>query len=317
MTYTVSCTKDTDKFTPYTTSELNDVSWSNEPMAASKFIAITTALKSTAYTSSFMSSNGLNATFNNQVLLQMPSNNYSLNGVNYTNSVHLKLTQLTHKGDYIRNLMSSCKLDMLYDSKSAFLTELFDNSNNALSYLSNSSYKLSLVNSSVSSEYKFIVGSTGLSSVSEINWRVADSSENGYLQTSTILLNGEPKQVYEVTSHQLNWISIAKPIVTTNKVNFNVVLAANNFTNKNTVVFAVFKDYNTVIKLLADHTNKMFVAQNLPMGNGVTLVSISYIDGQFYLGQQNILVSTATQYTIKPSLQPISLSNLNIFLDGL
>ncbi len=312
-----SCTKDTDKFTPYSTSEFNDVSWSASPISLAKSQAIIAALFKSPFTANFNSNSNVVYNFNNQIQLSLPGNSYTLNGVNYNGSINVSLQQLSSKGDFIRNLIPSCNADNLFSSKSALLLNLTDNLKNSLSLSSGTSYSISLADSSINNVY--LSGNAVTPSEGSVYWSVADSSSTGFLFPSNILMNNQTVLVNQITSKKLNWISFATPLQTGSLANSNIVLAAQNFTNKNTIVFAVFKDENIVLRLQPDYGKKVFLAQNLPIGSNIQLVSISYIDDKFYLGKQDIVVSNSLQYTINPypSLTSSSLAEVNNFLDGL
>ena len=312
-----SCTKDTDKFTPYSTSEFNDVSWSASSISQAKSQAIVAALYKSPYTANFNSNNNVVYNFNNQIQLSLPANSYTLNGANYNGSINVNLQQLSSKGDFIRNLIPSCNDNNLFSTKSSFLLNLTDNLKNSLSLSNVNSYTLSLVDSTQNNVY--LSGNAVTPSEGSIYWSVADSSTTGYLSPTNILMNNQTVLANQITSKKLNWISFATPMKTGNLANSNIVLAAQNFTNKNTIVFAVFKDENIVLRLQPDYSKKVFLAQNLPIGSNIELVSISYIDDKFYLGKQDIVVSNSPQYTINPypSLSSSSLAEVNNFLDGL
>ncbi len=308
-----SCTKSTDKFVPYST-EFNDTNWSPSAMDAAKSTIIITTLSKPLYTGSFSSSNNALLDFNNQIQLGLQGNTYLLNGVNYSGKVSVNLMQLSSKGDYIRNLISSCSSTNLFDTKSAFLLNLTDDSKNNLSIANGTSYTIDLVDTPLAQNYIYLSGSI---ETNNVTWALADSTNTGYLQANSILMNGQTQLSYEIISKKLSWINFAKPISASILVNSNVLLSTKNFTNKNTVVFAVLNDYNTVLKLQSDDVNKVFLAKNLPLGSSVKLVSISYIDGQFYIGKHDILVSTTPQYSLKPSIIPASIADVNTFLDSL
>jgi len=315
--FLASCTKSTEKFTPYSSAELNDVSWSATQMPLSKQQAIIAALSKPNFIDSFNSYNGDTLNVNNNLQVAFPGNSCLLNGLNYTGSVSTTLKQLITKGDFVRNLTSSCNSNNLYDSKGVFLLNLADNAANSLSLASGTQYDLSLADSNISQGYVYVSGSIISPNLDSINWKIADSFEVGYLTNSSILVNGVTKKAYKVKSKELSWINIATPIKKSAVASFNVALGVSNFTNKNTAVFAVFKDYNTVIKLKSDVASQTFVAENIPIGSNINLVSISYIDGQFYIGKQLITVSNIAQYSIKSSVSPVTISNVNSFLDAL
>ncbi len=115
--------------------------------------------------------------------------------------------------------------------------------------------------------------------------------------TSTLLVKG-----YEVVSKNLRWISADRFVDSTKpKTKITAVLPP-NFTNKNSVVFAVFANQKTVVGLDPDYPSRSFTAMNIPIGSKISLVSISKIGDDFYLGIKDINdVGTVTRYTVDPT----------------
>jgi hypothetical protein len=315
--FVVACTKSTDKFTPYATAEWNSTSWSNTGVSEAKAKQIIDILAKPNFTSSFNVVNGALIDVNSNLQVSLPGSSYLLNGNNYASgNVQVLLKQLLLKGDFIRNLIPSSSSSFLQETKGSFLIELSDNSKNSLSLAPNSLYSLRLIDSPTSQEYKYYLGNSSAFSEGGMQWNLADSISGGYLQLSNVMVQGVYKSVYEVVSKKLAWINIAKPIAVINAVDASVVLPQ-NFTNKTTFVFAVFADKNIVLQLSSDYSNKVFLGKNFPLGSYIKLISISLIDGQFYLGKQDIVVTNTSQYSLKPSTIPISTNDLSFFLDGL
>ncbi len=313
----VACSKNTDKFTPYSENELNDVNWSNTGVAEAKAAQIVGLLSKANFTANFNVNNGAELDVNNNIQLIMPVGSYLLNGNNYTNgNIKVSLKQILSKGDFIRNLMSTNSSDALQEAKGAFLLKLTDDNGNNLSLKQNAAFNLRLFDSVLSQNYQFYYGLASSYSEGNVHWNVADSIATGSLQTSQFFYQGTYKNALEVTSKNLNWINIAQPLSFTNYTSASVVMPQ-NFTNKTTFVFAVFNDKNVVITFSPDYNTKTFIAKKIPVGANMKLISISLIDNQFYLGSQDINITNSNQYSLKPSLTPITLSNLNIFLDGL
>lgn len=313
----LSCSKNTDKFTPYSTTELNDVSWSNAGVSEAKAVQIVGLLSKENFTTNFNVNNGADLSINNNVQLLMPNNSYLLNGSNYSNgNVKISLKQILTKGDFIRNLMSTSSVDDLQESKGAFLLKLNDDNGNDLTLKQNTEFYLRLFDSIPSQNCQYFSGTASSYNEGNVHWNIADSITTGSLQTSQFYYQGSYKSAYEIASKKLTWMNIAAPLFYTNYTTASIVMPQ-NFTNKTTFVFAIFNDKNVVMTLSPDFNTKTFVAKKIPVGANVKLVSISLIDNQFYLGSQDVIISNASQYSLKPSLTPITLSNLNIFLDGL
>lgn len=312
-----ACAKETDKFTPYSTSELSDLEWSSTGMSDTKSKTIVAALQKSVYTNSFNSNSGITTDFSSSLQLQLPAYSYTLNSTNFNGNINTKLVELSGKGDFIRNLIPNCNDNGLYDVKAVYQLKLTNNAGDILGIQSGMSYNIKLADVNTSTDYKFIDGVTTPVSDGSIIWSVADSIKTGYLMLDNAVINGQTQKVFNLTCKKQNWISVAKPINFSNIASSDIILSGTNFTNKNTVVFAVFNDYNTVLKLDANVTTKTFAAKNLPVGANITLVSVSYIDGQFYLGKQAITVSNVALYTIKPAATPVSVLTLSNYLDTL
>jgi hypothetical protein len=94
------------------------------------------------------------------VQVVLPSNSYLLNGNNYNNTTaNFSIKELLKKGDFIRNLASSTNSSSIQETKGAFLLNLTSDSGLSLSLTKNSSYYLRLIDSALSQDYKFFIGS--------------------------------------------------------------------------------------------------------------------------------------------------------------
>lgn len=93
--------------------------------------------------------------------------------------------------------------------------------------------------------------------------------------------------------------------VNTSTTRLNVLLPL-NCTNKNTVVYAVFNDYKTVVRLKSYPLGKSFSVGGIPTGTKITLVSITKIDDNFYLGTESVVTKDSTPFKITPTLSDLS-----------
>jgi hypothetical protein len=100
---------------------------------------------------------------------------------------------------------------------------------------------------------------------------------------------GRTNMGYEFTFPNLRWINCDYFRDTTNLTrNFAVRMTADTFTNQNTAVFAAFRDIRAVVKLWGDSASRTFTIpphyRGLPIGNVVTVVTVSKIGERYYLG---------------------------------
>lgn len=109
---------------------------------------------------------------------------------------------------------------------------------------------------------------------------------------------------YELVSKNLRWISACRYTDSTLPSTKITAVLPPNFTNKNTVVFAVFANQKTVVRLNDDFNSRSFAAYHIPIGAKITLVSLSLIGTDLYLGTKTINdVGTVTHYVIDQPVQ--------------
>lgn len=307
----ISCKKSTDEFVPYENSDFNDIEWSNEGMSSTRFKAITTALKLTTLEQNFEAQLTTTKDLSTTTSIKIPANACLLNNSVYTGMITAKLDEIKTKGDFIRNLLSNCNEHKIQESVAAFNLNLLSSQNQNLAINQNSKIDLSFNDGSfpgVGYNYHFINQNN--------SWELANSSTMGIMQIANTIINGNQVLSYQINTNTTGFMNISRDL------NFggygkNTIITPINFTNKNTVVFAVLKNYNTVIQLKPNVVSKTFEGNNLPLNEQVTFVALSYLDGKFYLGYKEEIVKNNIQVNIRTSLTNISIVSLNNYLNSL
>jgi hypothetical protein len=109
-------------------------------------------------------------------------------------------------------------------------------------------------------------------------------------------------QNYEIYTKRQRWISIATPFdlnITTPRVSVIADIAP-YFTNANTVAFTVFKDVRSVIAMKGNISTRKFMTGKLPVGKHVTVVVISKLGDDYYLGYESAVTQIpASNVTIQ------------------
>ncbi len=114
--------------------------------------------------------------------------------------------------------------------------------------------------------------------------------------------SGGSNNGYLITSNKIGWFGCANFLNSNpNKTRLNAFLPI-NFTNKNTVVYAVFNETKTIVRLKANPQGKSYGVAGIPVDSKVTLVSISKIDGLYYLGTSTTSATSSNPITITPHL---------------
>ena len=138
---------------------------------------------------------------------------------------------------------------------------------------------------------------------------------NGYITTWDSTSQGSANKAFQIYTRSANWISCSNLLDTSSgTTRLNVTLPL-NFTNKNSFVFAVFNNNNTAIRLATDFSTRSFYSLHVPLNSSITLLSISFIDNQFYFGTRSVTVTNANRFSVTPAKS--SISNIISVLDNL
>ena len=122
---------------------------------------------------------------------------------------------------------------------------------------------------------------------------------------------------YDVTIKNSGWVSLIVPGNGT--VSFNTKLSVYlpvNFTNKNTLIYAVKNGSNNVARVNADYSSRTFSLSNIPYNQNLTLITISKIDHKYYLGVVNTNFSSH-QNILNIVPQQVTIANIIDYLNSL
>jgi len=307
-----SCKKEySDSFYPNDSLSFNDTTWESSYTYSKGFVdSLTSFIRTTnnIYTDSIPVSGG-DLILNDSVQISFPSYAFldSASGsVISSGTINVVLTLLKNKGDFIRNVIPTESGDSPLESGGSFYIQL---SHNSKPVRMSSSYTVRFKDVSPNSAMSFFYGS--YKSDSSFTWVQSTDTSNKVSIWYDTLANPIG---YRVTTKQLQWINCDLFITATNLVRLNVLFPL-NYTNKNTMVFAVFKNTRSIIWLNPDYTTKSFYADNIPLGTSMTIVSVSLIDNNLYWGYKDVTVSSLDNITVYPS--QVSQSSINSFLNDL
>lgn len=183
----------------------------------------------------------------------------------------------------------------------------------------NSQVRIRIKDTAINNNMNFFTGAAVKYNADSIfSWSLAPNIGRVGMWKDTAVISGstQPKSLgYEFTTNRLHWIGCAYFTDSLQaKTRTNVTLPL-NYTNKNTVVFAVFKNKKTVISLLNDAATKTFFALNIPVNTQITLVSLTKINSDYYLGSKATNVTNSDPITVIPEKK--SLPQIEDFLDSL
>ncbi len=328
FTCLIACKKESsekERFNAYLNDDLNDTSWSNNNTLGSGFME--KIFESTAinpYLDSINAENNTTINLPGNIAIDFPKNGYQeMNGSNLTNgTIHIAAYSLSKKGDLIKFIQSTTHRGTLFENLGIFCIRAYkDNKELLLAKNSKITIRFSNNKNSAGQDIKLFTGVENptplLSNHHYFNFSWDEQKDGVEIKTYP---NGSPgnntSTGFEVTTNKLNWIGVGKPLENTNfSASFAVVLPL-NFTNKNTMVFAVLDETNTVAQLSSNFSGRAFTIDHFPSNKKFTLLSISKIGKDFYFDSRiNNVASNNAAYKLNPS--KVTLSYISSILDNL
>lgn len=127
---------------------------------------------------------------------------------------------------------------------------------------------------------------------------------------------GSVNSGYDLNAHMLRWVGAFRYIDSTQPRTKIFAYLPPNFTNKNTVVYAVFANQKIVVGLPDDFRSRTFAAGNIPLRSKIKIVTLSRLGTDLYLGEKEVNdVGSITTYKVEP--QKKSLSDILNYLNNL
>jgi len=229
-----------------------------------------------------------------------------------TGKVKVEYLYLKTKGDMVRNAKPAISNNRILISGGAFFLKVSSGGNN-YQLAENAKIKILYNNPSPDNAMRLFYGDTSVNSMDGFTWQLANDSSG-----VTTWRNEDSSGVttgYQLLSKKFGWINCDKFADTSVTRTRLVDTLPVNFTNKNTAVFAVFKDQWSVLRLYADAANKYFYVDNIPLGSKIILLSISKIGNDYYLGSKEVTVTTDKIEGLEP--QVTTKENISSFIDSL
>jgi len=303
------CQKNIDVFVP-DAGQLNgpDTTWYGSVSDAMPVTAIRNSLALETFKKDIViGTNKDTVTTTNGLTCIFPAGNYlSAGNVAVTGKISSEVLLLRKKGDMIRMNRPTLSNNRLLISTAEVFIRLKDTQNITLAPATLLNLRIADPGS-IANNIAFFAGEE-LSNGS-FNWAENNDPTNNFINATTTPL--------QVTTNKLRWTSIANIFDTTGLIrNVLRVSLPSNYTNANTMVYAVFRDLRSVVNLTADISAKKFTSIKLPDGKAVTVIVISHQANDYYSATASITTGASTNVL---SVTPVknSLANINALLDNL
>lgn len=330
----VACNKEisnNNNFTPYTGNPLNDTAWIKTITGDAPIYKLADTIfqnsaiidtfdlakdQSRSYGDSLEIEIHANSLFDDHVSPGAPGGN---GGTPMDGIAKLQILRLRTKGDFIKAYRPNSSFGYPLETAGGFFVRIAKN-NDELTLTPGSSIKIKysdivdpVANMQVFYGRESLPIPAGALDSAHTWVRGADT---GWIKTFVKQSGSTYRKGYELEAKNLRWISAQRYLDSSlPKTNIYAILPP-NYTNKNTQVFAVFDKSRTVLALRSDLSSRSFTTGNIPLRAKITLVTISKIGGDLYLGTKLINdVGTVINYSVTPEKK--SLKDILAYLDAL
>lgn len=312
--YLSACQKNSDIFVP-DPSQINgpDTSWYSVITPTMPVSLLKEGLVSDVYTDSIVvNSNNAYITTPFGLLCGFPPHCcVGTGGTTITGTVRVELMLVKKKGDMIRLNRPTTSNGRLLVSAGQVFIRLKQN-NQDLQLAPGVKITLRFSDSPINTQMKFFVGDE--TNTQQFNWLPNPDVVNNTL--------GITSQYYEIQTNRLRWVGadyfydttgISRTTVTTD--------LASQFTNANTVVFAVFTGQRSVVGMYGELSTRKFTSIKLPVGKEITVIALSKQGNDYFMDHKTVMtvLSTSTPATQTVPVKPVitTLANIKAYLDSL
>lgn len=236
--------------------------------------------------------------FSDTVAITIPANAFTTGGLALTTPVVVDTRLIYKRGQLIRSGRTTAENNHIIIPLAVMELNVWSNTT-AASLLSNHSLLIRLTTDTVNlKKYVLLSGKNNIANDdASFSWTRQNINIASW---SSIGSGSSNKTGLQFNSNNLGWSAIGKYIDSTLPVSRLNVSLPLNYTNKNTAVFAAFKNNNAVIRLQADAVTKSFSHNRIPLNSELILVSITKIGTDYYLGTKEIKLKNADLQNIIP-----------------
>jgi hypothetical protein len=295
-----------DEFVSYANNPLNDTTWSNvayTPTTLNRII-FPEITKGATVVDSFDCAGDSKLIFGDSLQILIPANScITLNGSPITSNgskIIAEISWLKKKGDFVKYATPTTNVFSLLEASNYCDIRLSKDGQEVV-IAPNAQVKIRCKDTTANSKMKFFTGNAiQYSKDSLFAWSPSNDGKIALLQDNSSKIWG-----YEFTTNRIRWFGAANYADSSAaKTKINVILPP-NFTNKNTVVYAVLKNTQTIISLLSNADNRTFFTLNIPVTAEFTLVAVSKINDDYYFDSRIIKNASANPIGLLPNKKPL------------
>lgn len=317
-----SCKKEfSDNFTSYNGDPRNDTVWVTSTPATAPIHQLANQFLPDLIIDTFDCTLGDTITLKDYISIRIPAASFTENsGAPVTGKVRMEFFRLKKKGDFIKFFKPTTSSGYLVESGGGFFIrvvkngqelKLAPNASITIRFADTEEPKINMQVFHARETIPFI--SSGIDTLH--TWtRHTDTSWIKTWQGQDSL--GGILKGYELTTTQLRWTAANRYIDSTLPHTNIFAYLPQNYTNKNTVVYAVFENQKIVVNLTADFRSRSFTTMRIPRGAKIRILSFSRLGNDLYMGTKMVNdVGTNNVYKIEPVKK--SLSDILSYINSL
>jgi hypothetical protein len=312
-----SCKKDSDIFIPDPVlTQGPDTSWFNALPDSAPAKRLLASIAPVVYTDSFEVNNSP-ATITSPAGLTClfpPLCCVTPNGLPITGKVYVQMLLIRKKGDMVAADKPTISNGRLLVSSGEIFVKLTRNGDE-LKLAPGKSIVLKYNDPQPIPGMQLFYGEE--SNPDRFNWIVGDSIGSGGTQTVTVGNN-----FYQLVSSRLRWINCDAFVNTTGTNPVQVAASLSPiYTNANSVCYLVFNNRQSVLGMYGNAVTKKFQTGLVPVGEPVTMVVISKLADQYFIGKQAFTtgqnITAVNQQIISITPLQTTLPDIKAYLDTL
>ncbi len=326
--FLASCKKELSDsaVTLYTNHPLNDTLWIKNLPATAEVHNLIQLLTPAIVVDSFDTDKDTTITYGDSLDIKITGGSCTgTGGATVTGKVKLEIFLLKKKADFIKAFKATTVGDSLMNARVVFFIRITKDGKE-VSLKPGTSIRLRVIDhGSNNIQGSFLAPYSGMESNpvpasgldTSFTWKKLDNTTASFLKPYTKPGFGKG---YEFNINQLRWTGLLEDVDSLRERSTTKITTyfPPNFTNKNTVVFAVYSNANIIVNLKSDMASKTFSAVNFLSHGRIKVLSISKIGSDFYLATKEVInpgLNTGQVFKLTPEKK--SLNEIKQFLDTL
>ncbi|MBN9295646.1 MAG: hypothetical protein J0I41_01485 [Filimonas sp.] len=231
----------------------------------------------------------------------------------YTGVAEMELTFIKKKGDFIRLGQSTVAKGIVVNAVAGYNLSITSQSGTQLTPVAGAPVQILIQADKPSSQAKLFY--TGIDNTGNFTWVQAGDADG----TIKAFTNGNGSSIssgYDLTLKRWGWLGCGSYVDTSLPTSTVTAILPVNYTNMNTIVYVVFKNQLSVVRLTPDTFGKVFFTNNIPQNSDVAIVAIAKRGDDIYYGSTSLSVAKGNNI-VKVSPQVVTRAQLASLLDAL